>query len=81
MTNWILDSGAMCLMKQQVSDFIQGSLEDMDKYIAVVYGHHVTAKQKEKVQIKCVTITDILSSQNFTACLWNQIYATAYFQL
>ena len=52
LTNFILDSGAMCHMTPEVSDFIPGSLEDPDKYIEVVDGHHVTAKQKGKVQIQ-----------------------------
>ena len=30
-TNWILDSGATFHMRQEVSYFIPGSLEDMDK--------------------------------------------------
>ena len=35
LTNWILDSGAMCHMIPEVSDFIPGSLEDTDKHIEV----------------------------------------------
>ena len=31
-------------MTPQVYDFIPGSLEDMDKYIKVSDGHHVTEK-------------------------------------
>ena len=46
LTNWISDSGTTCHMKPQVSDFILGLLEDTDKYIEVVDGHHVTAKKK-----------------------------------
>ena len=45
-TNCILDSGSTCHMTPQVSGFITGSLEGTDKYIGVVEGHHVTAKQK-----------------------------------
>ena len=30
LTNWILGSGAICYMTQEVSDFIPGSLEDID---------------------------------------------------
>ena len=52
LTNWILDSGATCHMTPEFSDFIPGSLEDTDKYIEVVEGHHVTAKQEGQVQIK-----------------------------
>ena len=33
LTNWILDSGAICHMTPEVSDFIPGSLEDVDKHI------------------------------------------------
>ena len=39
-------------MAPQVSDFIPGLLEDMDKYIEVADVHHVTAKKKGQVQIK-----------------------------
>ena len=46
LTNWILDSGAMCHMTPHVLDFIPVSLEDTDKHIEVVDKHHVTAKQK-----------------------------------
>ena len=35
LTNWILDSGAMCHMTPEVLDFIPGSLEDTDKHIEV----------------------------------------------
>ena len=48
LTNWVLDPGAMCHMMPQVSGFILGSLEDTDKHIEVVDGHHVTSKQKDK---------------------------------
>ena len=51
-TNRILNSGATCHMTPGVSDFIPGSLDDTDKYIEVVDGHHVTAKQKSQVQIQ-----------------------------
>ena len=39
-------------MTPEVSDFFPGSLEDTDKHIEVADGHHVTEKQKVKVQIK-----------------------------
>ena len=35
LTNWILDSGATCHMTPEVSDFIPGTLEYMDRYIEV----------------------------------------------
>ena len=46
LTNWILDSGTTFLMAPQVSGFIQGLLEDTDKYIEVADGHHIPEKQK-----------------------------------
>ena len=46
LTNWILDSGEMCHMTPQVSDFIPYSLKYMDKNIEVSDGHPVAAKQK-----------------------------------
>ena len=52
LTNWILDSGSLCHMTPEVSDFIPGSLEDMDEHIEVADRHQVTAKQKGQVQIK-----------------------------
>ena len=52
LNNWILDSGATCHMTPEVTDFIPGSLEDTDKFIEVVDGHHVTAKQKGSVRIQ-----------------------------
>ena len=51
-TNWILDLGATCHMTPEVLDYIPVSLEDTDKYIEVVDGHHVTAKQKGQVRIQ-----------------------------
>ena len=52
LTNWILDSGSMCHITPEVTDFIPGSLEDTDKFIEFADGHHVTAKQKVSVQIQ-----------------------------
>ena len=52
LTNWILDLGATCHMTPEVSVFILVSLEDMDDYIEVAYGHHVTAGKKGQVRIK-----------------------------
>ena len=46
LTYCILDSGAMCHMIPQVSNFILGSLENTVKHIEVTYGHHDTAKKK-----------------------------------
>ena len=39
-------------MTPEVTDFIPGSLEDTEKFIEVVDGHHVTAKQKGSAQIQ-----------------------------
>ena len=39
-------------MTPEVTDFVPGSLEDTDKFIEVVDGHHVTAKQKGSVRIQ-----------------------------
>ena len=43
-TNSILDYGSTCHMTPEVSYFIPGSLDDTDKHIEVLDGHHVTAK-------------------------------------
>ena len=51
-TNWILDSVAMCHMQPEVSDFIPGSLEDMDKHIKVADRNPVTSGKKIQVRIK-----------------------------
>ena len=47
LTNLILDSGETCHMTPQVSNFMPGSLEDLDKYVEVADGNYVTAKKKE----------------------------------
>ena len=49
LTNLVLDSVPKCYMKPEVSDFIPGSLYNIDKHVEVADGHHVTAKQKGKV--------------------------------
>ena len=49
LTNWILYSGAKCHIMSEVSDFISGSLEDIDRHIQVTDRHHFTAKQKGQV--------------------------------
>ena len=51
-TNWISHSGPTSHMTPQVSDFISGSLEYMDKYTEATDGHYVTAKKKCKIQTK-----------------------------
>ena len=81
LTNLILDSGAMCHINSEVSDFIPGLLDDTDKHIEVADGHHSMAKQKGQVQIKCATITKMILSQHFTTYFWHQINSTGYFLL
>ena len=39
-------------MKPQISDFVLGSLNEMDKHIEVLDGHLVKTKQKGEVKIK-----------------------------
>ena len=58
-------------MAPQVLDFIPGSLEGMDKYIEVLDGHNVKAKQKVQVQIKMCNNT----KDTFIATLHNVILA------
>ena len=52
LTNSVLDSGATCHMTPDISDFIAGSLVEMERSIEVTYVHFVTAKQTGEVQIK-----------------------------
>ena len=58
-------------MTPEVTDFIPGSLEDMDKFIEVADGHHVTAKQKGSVRIQ--TCDD--KGKKFIATLYNLLLA------
>ena len=67
LTNWILDSGATCHMMPEVKDFIQGTLEDTGKFVEVVDGHHVTAKQKGLVRIQMFDD----NGETFIATLYN----------
>ena len=71
LTIWILDSGAMCHMTPEVTDLIPGSLEDTDKFIEVVDGHHVTAKQKGSVRIQMFGN----NGKTFFATLYNVLLA------
>ena len=48
LTYCILDSGETYHMMSEVSDFIPGLLEDINKCNEVADGHHVTVKQKGK---------------------------------
>ena len=58
-------------MTPEVTDFIPGSLEDMNKFIEVVDGHHVTAKQKGSV---CIQMCDY-NGKTFVATLYNILLA------
>ena len=58
-------------MSPEVSDFIPVSLEDIDKYIEVADGHHVTAKQKGQVRIKMCGD----NGKTFIATLYNVLLA------
>ena len=70
-TNWILDYGETCHMTPEISYFIPGLLENMDKNIEVMERHHVTAKQKGQVRIK---ICDN-NGDHFIATLHNVLLA------
>ena len=48
LTNWILDSGATCHMTPNISDFILGSLVEIEKYIQVADVNFLTEKKQEK---------------------------------
>ena len=58
-------------MTPEVTDFIPGSLEDTDKFIEVVVGHHVTAKQKKTVRIQMCND----NGNTFVATLYNVLLA------
>ena len=52
LTNWIVDSSAICHMTTVISNFILVSLLETNKYTEVAYGNFFTAKQIGEVQIK-----------------------------
>ena len=52
LNNLTLDLGAMCHMTPKVSDFIPGSLEDMNEYTELMDGNNAMAEQKRQFQIK-----------------------------
>ena len=58
-------------MTPEFSDFIPGSLEDMNKYIEVADGHHVTAEKKGQVRIQ---ICDD-NGKTFITTLYNVLLA------
>ena len=59
-------------MTPEISDFIPGSLEDTDKYIEVLDGRHVTAKQKGQVRIQMCDDTGM----TFIATLYNALLSS-----
>ena len=48
LTNWILDSVATCHMTPEVSDFIPGSLEDMENTLK--FQTDITSPRNKKVK-------------------------------
>ena len=68
-------------MTTEVTDFIPGSLEDTDKFIEVVDGNHVTAKQKGSVRIKMYDDNGKLLSRPYITYYWNRTCVTEYFPL
>ena len=58
-------------MTPEVTDFIPGSLEDTYKFIEIVDGHHVTAKQKGSVRIQMFDDNE----GTFIATLYNVLLA------
>ena len=50
LNNWILDSGATCLMTLDISYFISGSLEDTDKKLEL--RTDITSQRNKKVKYK-----------------------------
>ena len=71
----------MCHMILHVLYFIPGSLEDKDKYIEVVDGHHATSKKKGQVQIKIFDDNGDTFIVTLNNLLLQQIYAIGYFKL
>ena len=69
LTNWIWYSGATCHITPEVSVFNLGSLEDTNKHIEVADRHHITEIKKDKYELKCATLTEILLSQRYTTYL------------
>ena len=52
LTNWILDSGAMCHMTPEISEFLPGSLVETDKYIEVADGHFCQSEKSSRIPNK-----------------------------
>ena len=79
LTNWILDSGETCHMTPEISDFLPGSLVEMEKYIEVADGNFFTQKQTGGVQIKIRNgngkyCTSILYNVLFTTYLCDWLF-------
>ena len=79
LTNWILDSGAICHMTPEVTDFIPGSLEDTDKFIELQTDTTSPQNKKYQYAYKCFTITEKLLSRRYITSYWHQTCATDYF--
>ena len=65
LTNWILDSGEMCHMTPEVTEFIPGSLEDTENSLKL--RTDIKSRRNKKVQYlyKCATITERNPSQPY----------------
>ena len=82
LTNWVLDSRATFHMMPNIQDFIPGLLECTDNHVKLTDRNHVTAKQKDKYEEKCVSITKILyrniSQRNFGIISMRQVILHYY---
>ena len=72
MTDWVLDLGVTFHIKPEISDFVPGSLVEMDKYIEVADVHYVTEKNTGQVQI---SIHDD-NGENVIATFYTVLFAT-----
>ena len=70
-TNWILYSGATCLMTPDISNFIPDLSVEKYNYIEVADGHFFAAKQTGEFQIKMRG--DNINT--FIATLYNVLFA------
>ena len=80
LNNLILDSGATCHVTPQVSYFILGLLEHIDKHIEVSDGYQVTEKQKGRFQIRMCgdngdTFIAALHSVLLAPDLWYRLFS------
>ena len=81
LTNWILDSKAICHMTPDISDFMLVSLVEIDTYIKVSGRNFITVKQTGEAQIKYVEIVENPSLLCYTTYYYHQTCAIDYFLL